>query len=59
MKYLHPRSLQIEVSVRSASVALEQIPPMHVRVLVFDPSPHVVVQLEYSVHVENTRIMDE
>ena len=43
-------SLQMEVSIKSASVAREQIPPIHVRVLVLDPSPQVALQLEYSDH---------
>ena len=53
--YSHPLSLQIEVSNISASVALEQIPPMHVLVLVVVPSPQVALQLVYSVHSEYTK----
>ena len=49
----------MEVSIKSASVACEQIPAMHVRVLVFNPSPHVAVQLEYAEYSEKTKILIE
>ena len=56
IKYLHPDSLQVVVSLKSVSVAREHIPPIHLRVLVFNPSPQVALQLEYSDHSEYTGI---
>ena len=45
-------SLQLVISVKSLSVASEQIPPIHDRVLDIWPGPHVALHDEYSPQSE-------
>jgi len=51
---LQSPSLQTAVSIKSSEVALEHIPPIQVRALVFVPSPQLLLHSEYSPVDENT-----
>ena len=53
-KNLQSPSLQTAVSIKSSEVALEHIPPMQVRDLVFVPPPQLLLHSEYSPVDENT-----